>query len=75
MRLAIVLLHYVFAFLPTKEVVRVDSKAQLAYPGGYLLAEIIYQVNQMFFKTFYQKVFQQYENGQTSLLSCLDYAN
>ena len=54
MRLAIVLeLHYVFAFLPTKEVVRVDSKAELAYPGGYLLAEIIYQVNQMFFKIFY----------------------
>ena len=53
MRLAIVLLHYVFAFLPTKEVVKVDSKAQLACPGGYLLAEIIYQVNQMFFKLFY----------------------
>ena len=54
MRLAVVLeLHYVFAFLLTKEVVRVDSKAQLAYPGGYLLAEIIYQVNQMFFKILY----------------------
>ena len=53
MRLAIVHLHYVFAFLPTKEVVRDDFKAQLAYPGGYLLAEIINQVNQMFFKKFY----------------------
>ena len=75
MRLAIVHLHYVFAFLPTKEVVRVDFKAQLAYPGGYLLAKIINQVNQMFFKKFYEKVFQQYENSQTSLLSCVEYAN
>jgi len=41
MRLAIVLLHCVFAFVSAKEVVRVDSKAQLAYPGGYLLAGII----------------------------------